>query len=130
LGDELEQAKINPVTVRRAWGFARPYRRQLSFYLATIIGSSIIAVIPPLVFKRLIDHAIPRHRLAEVNFLFFLAVGLALGETGLRLLNRYWGARIGEGLIYDMRIALYDHVQRMPIAFFTRTQTGNLLSRM
>jgi ATP-binding cassette subfamily B protein len=130
LGDELERARVNPATVKRAWGFARPYRRQLSLYLATIVGSSVIAVAPALVFKRLIDHAIPSHRMAEVNVLFALAVGLALGETGLRLLNRYFGARVGEGLIFDMRVALYDHVQRMPIAFFTRTQTGNLLSRM
>jgi ATP-binding cassette subfamily B protein len=130
LGDELERARVNPATVRRAWGFARPYRRHLTLYLLTIIASAMIAVAPPLVFKRLIDHAIPSRRLAEVNILFAVAVGLALGETCLRLLNRYFGARIGEGLIYDMRIALYDHVQRMPIAFFTRTQTGNLLSRM
>ena len=130
LGDELEQARVNPVTVKRAWGFARPYRRSLVFYLVTIVAVSMIAVGPPLVFKRLIDNAIPSHRLSQVNFLFLLAVGLALGETALRLLNRYYGARIGEGLIFDMRVALYDHVQHMPIAFFTRTQTGNLLSRM
>jgi ATP-binding cassette subfamily B protein len=130
LGDELEQARVNPATVKRAWGFARPYRKQLTLYLATIIGSSLIAIGPALVFKRLIDGAIPSRKLAEVNVLFAVAVGLALGETGLRLLNRYFGARIGEGLIFDMRVALYDHVQRMPIGFFTRTQTGNLLSRM
>ncbi|HZN14253.1 MAG TPA: ABC transporter ATP-binding protein [Acidimicrobiales bacterium] len=130
LGDELERARVNPATVKRAWGFARPYRRQLILYLATIVGSAAIAVGPAWVFKRLIDDAIPGRKLAEVNVLFVIAVGLALGETGMRLLNRYFGARIGEGLIFDMRVALYDHVQRMPIAFFTRTQTGNLLSRM
>jgi ATP-binding cassette subfamily B protein len=130
LGEELEQARVNPATVKRAWGFARPYRRQLILYLVTIIGTAAIAIGPPWVFKRLIDDAIPNRRMAEVNVLFFIAVGLALGETGMRLVNRYFGARIGEGLIFDMRVALYDHVQRMPIAFFTRTQTGNLLSRM
>ncbi len=130
LGDELERARVNPATVRHAWGFARPYRRQLILYLCTIVAASVIAVAPALVFKRLIDVAIPSGRMSEVNVLFLAAVGLALGETGVRLLNRYFGARIGEGLIFDMRVALYDHVQRMPIAFFTRTQTGNLLSRM
>jgi ATP-binding cassette subfamily B protein len=130
LGEELEQARVNPATVKRAWGFARRYRTAIVLYLITIVASSAVAVGPPWVFKRLIDDAIPNRRLSEVNLLFFFAVGLALGETGLRLVNRYFGARVGEGLIYDMRVALYDHVQRMPIAFFTRTQTGNLLSRM
>src|SRR2546422_176089 len=130
LGEELERARVNPATVKRAWGFARPYRRQLIVYLVVILASSVIAVGPALVFERLIDHAIRGHHPAEVNALFALAVGLALGETGLRLVNRYFGSRIGEGLIFDMRVALYDHVHRMPIAFFTRTQTGNLLSRM
>ena len=130
LGEELEQARVNPATVKRAWGFARQYRTAILLYLITIIASSAVAVGPPWVFKRLIDDAIPNRRLSEVNLLFFIAVGLALGETALRLVNRYFGARVGEGLIYDMRVALYDHVQRMPIAFFTRTQTGNLLSRM
>ena len=130
LGEELERARVNPATVKRAWGFARPYRTQILLYLATIIVSSAVAVGPPWVFKRLIDNAIPQRSLGQVNVLFALAVGLALGETGMRLLNRYFGARVGEGLIYDMRIALYDHVHRMPIAFYPRTQTGNLLSRL
>ena len=127
----VRAARLGACLSRRfhAWGFARPYRRQLIVYLVVILASSVIAVGPALVFERLIDHAIRGHHPAEVNALFALAVGLALGETGLRLVNRYFGSRIGEGLIFDMRVALYDHVHRMPIAFFTRTQTGNLLSR-
>jgi ATP-binding cassette, subfamily B, bacterial len=127
---EAADARIDRATLRRAWGFARRYRRQLWLYLATIAASSVVAVLPAWVFRRLIDDAIPSRQMGEVHLLFLAAVALALGETGFRLLNRYFGARIGEGLIFDMRVALYDHVQRMPLAFFTRTQTGNLLSRM
>ena len=125
LGDELDDARINRATVKRAWGFARPYRARLALYLVTIIGISLVAVAPALVFERLIDHAIRYHHSAEVNALFALAVGLALAEMSLRLLSRWFAAYIGEGLIFDLRVALFDHVQRMPLAFFTRTQTGS-----
>src|SRR6202011_3499257 len=87
-------------------------------------------VVPPLLVRRLIDHSIPRHDLHSVDLLAAGMVGLALATTGLSLLNRWFASRIGEGLIYDLRTALYDHVQRMPIAFFTRTQTGALMSRL
>lgn len=127
---EAADTKIDRRTLRRAWRFARPYRRLLIAYLATIAGSAFVAVLPPLVFKALIDEAIPSKDFRQVNLLVLVAVGLALGETAMRLGNRWFGARIGEGLIYDLRMALYDHVQRMPIAFFTRTQTGSLMSRM
>ncbi|GAC1535881.1 MAG: ABC transporter ATP-binding protein [Acidimicrobiales bacterium] len=89
-----------------------------------------MAVLPPLVFKRLIDHALPRRSGHEVTVLFLAAVFLALGQTGLNLIGRWYSAYIGEGLIYDLRSELYAHVQRMPMAFFTRVQTGSLLSRL
>jgi ATP-binding cassette subfamily B protein len=99
-------------------------------FLVTMAGSSLVAIGPPLVFKRLIDTGIPERDYGLINLLVLAAVALALGETALRLGNRFLSSRIGEGLIYDMRTALYDHVQRMPIAFFTRTQTGQLMSRL
>src|SRR5581483_5154937 len=73
---------------------------------------------------------IPHKNLHEVTTLFAVAVFLALLQTGLNLLGRWYSAAIGEGLIYDMRTRLYEHVQRMPMAFFTRVQTGSLLSRL
>lgn len=87
-------------------------------------------MLPPLVFKRLIDHALPRRGGREVTVLFLAAVFLALAQTGLNLIGRWYSAFIGEGLIYDLRSQLYEHVQRMPLAFFTRVQTGSLLSRL
>ena len=78
----------------------------------------------------LIDTAIPHHDRTLVMWIALTAVGLALSNAALSLVQRYYSARIGEGLIYDLRVALFDHVQRMPIAFFTRTQTGALQSRL
>ena len=128
--EEAKNANIDRATLGRAWRFAKPYRRMIVAFLATMAGSSLIAIGPPLVFKRLIDTGIPERDYGLINLLVLCAVGLALGETALRLGNRFLSSRIGEGLIYDMRTALYDHVQRMPIAFFTRTQTGQLMSRL
>lgn len=123
-------SKIDRATLGRAWSFARPYRLELVAYLITIVLISIIAAVPPLVFKRLIDTAIPNRDLGQVNLLFLLAVGLAVGETLMRTLSRWFGSRIGEGLIFDLRMGMFEHVQQMPLAFFTRTQTGALLARM
>lgn len=114
----------------RTLRFARPYARPLIFSVLCILGASLIAILPPLVFKHLIDEAIPNGDLGLVNWLFLAAVGLAIASTVLTVTNRYLSATIGEGLIYDLRVKLYDHVQRMPVAFFTRTRTGSLLSRL
>ena len=130
--EELKNAKVNRATLWRAWGFARAYRGRLIAYLGTIALAALVGTLPPLLFKALIDNALPPgHRdPGLVNWLFVIAVVVAVVITGLNLVNRWLGSTIGEGLIYDLRVALYDHVQRMPIAFFTRTQTGSLMSRL
>jgi ATP-binding cassette subfamily B protein len=125
-----KDAHVDRASLRRAWEYARPYRAKLAAYLGVIVLTSIVAVLPPLVFKRLIDHSIPNKDMHGVTVLFGVAVFLALLQTGLNLLGRWFSAAIGEGLIYDMRTRLYEHVQRMPMAFFTRVQTGSLLSRL
>ena len=127
---ELERG-IDRATLRRAWAFARPYRGLLALQLSGLAATAVIGILPALVLKALIDRAVAHHlSSAGVNVLVAIAVGIALAMTGLGLLNRWLGSRIGEGLIYDLRVALFDHVQRMPVAFFTYTQTGSLLSRM
>lgn len=130
MDESVKDRPIDRVTLRRAWGFAHPYRRDLFGYLTLAVLSSLIGVLPALVFKRFIDHAIPQRDLGEVNVLAVAAVALALGSAVLGLGIRWLGARVGEGLIADTRKALYDHVQAMPIAFFTRAQTGSLMSRL
>ena len=127
---ELQAASVSRKTLRRAWSFAKHYRGKLIGYLVTIAGTAVVAAIPPLVFKALVDHALPRKSMREVVWLFAAAVGLAVVNTGLSLFGRWYGSFIGEGLIFDLRVALYEHVQRMPVDFFTRTQTGSLLSRL
>ena len=130
--EELRNAKVSRATLRRAWGFAGAYRGSLAAYLGTIVLAALVGTLPPLIFKALIDGALPPAAPDPglVNRLFLAAVAVAVAVTALNLVNRWLGARIGEGLIYDLRVALYDHVQRMPIAFFTRTQTGALMSRL
>jgi ATP-binding cassette subfamily B protein len=95
-----------------------------------VILAAVISAVPPLILRALIDTAIPQKDRQLVGFLAFAAVFLALFNAGLTLIQRYYSARIGEGLIFDMRTALFDHVQHQPLSFFTRTQTGSLMSRM
>jgi ATP-binding cassette subfamily B protein len=128
--EEHDDAVFKTGVWRRAWSFARPYRRLIGLNLFTLVAATGFAVLPPLVFKYLIDRAIPEQSFSMVNWLFAAAISLALINTGLGLLNRWFSAIVGESLIFDLRCRLYEHVQRMPLAFFTRTQTGSLMSRL
>ena len=116
--------------VRRVWRFTRHYRPLLAFFLVTIVAGAVIAVIPPLLIRSLIDRAIPERSLRLVDLIALGAVAVALAGAGITLVQRWLSALIGEGLIYDLRVALYDHVQRQPIAFFTHARTGALMSRL
>jgi ATP-binding cassette subfamily B protein len=122
--------KLSRGTMRRVWGFARRYWVQIAVYLLAIGLSSLVAVTPPLLVRELLNKAIPQRSFALVNFIGAAAVGVALANAGLALAQRLLSARIGEGLIYDLRTALFDHVQSQPLAFFTHSQTGALVSRM
>ena len=123
-------ATVGRHTVRRVWSFARPYRPKLAGFLSTIVVNALVALVPPLLIRAILDDAIPS---GDGRKLSFLALGMmvaAVVEGLLHLVERWWSSQIGEGLIYDLRTALFDHVQQMPIAFFTRTQTGALVSRL
>ncbi len=132
---EVVGRKLAPGTVRRIGRFAAPYRRQLIAFLVVIVIDAVIAVAPPLVLAKIIDDGIGTNppdtgRPGLVLALALFVAGLSLFDAVLALVNRWYSARIGEGLIYDLRSQVYGHVQRMPIAFFTRTQTGALISRL
>jgi ATP-binding cassette subfamily B protein len=122
--------KVERDLVRRVLRLARPYRAQLIGFVVTVVVAAVISAVPPLILRALIDTAIPEKDRALVGALAGAVVFLAVLNASLALVQRYYSARIGEGLIFDMRTALFDHVQHQPLSFFTRTQTGSLMSRM
>ena len=128
--EALKDAGIDRRVVRRAWGFAQPFRRSIAGFLVAIVLSALVALLPPLIFRRIIDVAIPAGDRRQIWVLGGLTVVVALTDAGLAIVQRWYSARIGEGLIYELRVALFDKVQQMPVAFFTRTQTGALISRL
>jgi ATP-binding cassette, subfamily B, bacterial len=128
--DAIRQHRIDRVVMRRVVGYIRPYLRPLIAFILAVVAGAVTTALPPLLVRSLINTAIPHHDRTLVMWIALTAVGLALANAALSLVQRYYSARIGEGLIFDLRVALFDHVQRMPIAFFTRTQTGALQSRL
>ena len=124
--------KLPKGTVRRILGIARPYRRDLSCFLALVVGSSVIGVITPLLAGDIINRIAGLHGDAARHRPHRLVIaGPGGGRRRLsRWAQRWFSSRIGEGVIYDLRSRVFEHVQRMPVAFFTRTQTGALVSRL
>ena len=126
----IEGKQFNKDTRHRVLAFARPYRWAISVYLSIIVLSTFLGLLPPLLIRQIFDVAIADRNGSYLNLLFFVMVGAAAAEALLSLVERRLSSRIGEGLIFDLRVRLFDHVQRMPLAFFTRTQTGTLISRL
>jgi ATP-binding cassette subfamily B protein len=126
----ITQQQLPKGIVRRVAGFARPYRWQLAAFLVLIVVSSVATAANPLLLRGIIDQGIGQHRIGLVVLLAAIVAALAVFGAGLSLLQRWISARVGEGLIYDMRSQVFAHVSRMPISFFTRTQTGALVSRL
>ena len=126
----IKDTKLAPGTFKRILTFARPYRGMLVGFLIVIVGEALLVVAQPLLFKRIIDQGISKNNITVVVVCSVLVALLAIVAAGLSLIERGFSARIGEGLIYDLRTQVFDHVMRQPIAFFTRTQTGALVSRL
>src|SRR5437870_326563 len=131
--DEIEKGyKLTPGTVPRALKLAGKYKIAIFWFLAVTVGAGFLGAVPPLLLRSLVDQALPpkHHNGHLVLWLAIAGVGVAVVSAIVGLAARYLSSRVGEGLIFDLRSKLFDHVQRMPIAFFTRTQTGALISRM
>ena len=128
--ERVAGAKIERQAAKRVWEFARPYRLPIIAFLLSGMVQAALAIVPPLLFGRIIDSAIPNDDRNQVVTLALIVVGVAIVSAIVGLFERYWSSRIGEGVIYDLRVALFDHVQRLPLAFFTRVQTGTLTSRL
>ena len=125
-----KQAALTPGLVRRVWVFARAYRSRVFGFLAIVVAEAFLALVPALLIKQIIDEALPNKDTQQVTLLAGIMIIVAFAGGALGMVERYLSATIGEGLIHDLRAALFDHVQRQPIAFFTRTQTGALVSRL
>jgi len=123
-------AKIGKKSLKQVYRFAGAYRAAIAGFLSTILFVSLFALAPPLLFRRIVDQSIPDGNRREIVFLTAILVFVAVLDALLQIVQRWFSARIGEGLIYDLRLALFDKVQHMPIAFFTRTQTGALITRL
>ncbi len=128
--DAVRDVTLAEGTSRRVWAFARPYRVTIAVFLAAILIAALLALVPPLVVRAILDDAIAAGDRELIMWLAGLAVAAALADAGLQILQRWCSASVGEGLIADLRIALYAKVQRLPVAFFTRTPTGAITSRL
>ncbi|HWG63202.1 MAG TPA: ABC transporter ATP-binding protein [Streptosporangiaceae bacterium] len=126
----VTRQRLKPGTVRRVLTYARPYRLQLGLFLAMTSLSAVTFVAVPLLLKTLIDRGILARNTGVVLGVAGIVAGLALLGALLSIGQRWFSAKIGEGLIYDLRTQVFRHVQRQPIAFFTRAQTGSLVSRL
>jgi len=126
----ITKQKLKPGTIKRVFAYARPYRLQLSIYLFATALDACITVVNPLLLRQLIDHGIIARDQYVVLVVALTAVGVALFDAMLGVINRYFSSRLGESIIYDLRTQVFDHVQQQPLAFFTRAQTGSLVSRL
>ena len=127
---EVVKQKLAPGTVRRIVAFARPFRAQIVVFLVLVVVDSLLVVATPLLFKVIIDEGVAKGDRGVVIGVALAVAGLAVFEAILTLFQRLLSAQVGEGLIFQLRTKVFAHVQRMPIAFFTRTQTGALVSRL
>jgi ATP-binding cassette subfamily B protein len=126
----VTKQRLKPGTVRRIMGYARPYRLDLAIFMIAAALDAVVTVSYPILLGVIIDKGILPRRTSVVLGLAAVVVGLALFDGFLNIVQRYFNARVGEGLIYDLRTEVFAHVQQQPIAFFTRTQTGSLVSRL
>ncbi|MFD9705449.1 ABC transporter ATP-binding protein [Lentzea sp. NPDC059081] len=122
--------KVRRGTFRRVLSFARPHRTKLLVFLLLTVVSSVLAVTTPLLAGRVVDAIVGGSAPSVVVWLAVVIALVAVVDAGLGVVERWQSTRIGEGLIYDLRRAVFGHVQKMPVAFFTRTRTGALVSRL
>jgi ATP-binding cassette subfamily B protein len=122
--------KLAPGTTRRILTYARPYRRLIAGFLVLVVFDALLVVATPLLFRRLIDDGVAKGDRAVVVGLALVVAALAVVDAAAGLAQRWFSSRIGEGLIYDLRTQVFGHVLRQPVAFFTRAQTGALVSRL
>jgi ATP-binding cassette subfamily B protein len=126
----VKNQKLRPGTLKRIARFAVPYKASLTLFLITVVIDAFLIVATPLLLRRLIDEGvIPKNTELVTNLAIAVGV-IAVADALFSMAGRWFSSRIGEGLIYDLRKQIFEHVQKQSIAFFTRTQTGALISRL
>src|SRR6185437_7200068 len=128
--DDKNELKLSRPLLRRVATYAWPYRLRIAVMLATILVTTALSLIPPLLYRNLIDVALPRHDYGLLDLLAVGMVGIPIVSGLIGVLQRYLASTIGEGIICDLRRSLYAHIQRMSLRFFTATKTGELMSRL
>ena len=126
----VKNAKLKPGTLKRIFSYAKPYKNVFILFFFALIVDAVLTIATPLLLKRLIDDAVIPKNGALVTQLALLVGLIAILSALFNIVIRWWSARIGEGLIYDLRSQVFEHVQSQSIAFFTRTQTGALITRI
>jgi ATP-binding cassette, subfamily B, bacterial len=128
--DAIAGKSLNSRTIRRVFSYARPYRLAITAFLIVIVIQALLGLAPALLFRQIIDNAIPEGNRGLLHVLAAVIIAAAVFSSAMSFFERLYSSRIGEGLIFDLRVKLFDHVSAMPIGFFTRTQTGALMSRL
>lgn len=126
----VKSIKLKPGTLKRIVAFARPYKRAVVFFLATVILDAVLVITTPLLLSKLIDDGVIPKNGSLVTIIALTIAALAIFDAIMNIVGRWFSSQIGEGLIFDLRSQVFEHVQRQSIAFFTRTQTGALISRL
>lgn len=126
----VKNQKLKPGTVKRIISFAQPYKLHICIFLITVVIEALLIVTSPLLLRQLIDKGVIPKNGELVTKLALAVAFIAIFDALMSIVGRWFSARIGEGLIYDLRSQVFEHVQRQSVAFFTRTQTGALISRI
>jgi ATP-binding cassette, subfamily B, bacterial len=127
--EKNKNAHIDRVLLRRIFSYARPYLFAVSMVLVTIVATSLLGLIPPLIYQNLIDEVLPSGDVMRLNLLALGLFAVPLLNGLLGVVQRHYGARAGEGIIFDLRRQMYEHLQHMSMRFFTNTRSGEIVSR-
>jgi ATP-binding cassette subfamily B protein len=128
--EQRDRPSINREVLRRVAGYARPYLGRIGLMLLTILAITLLTLVPPLLYRQLIDQALPQRDFGQLNLLALGMIGIPIANGLFGVLQRYLGAQIGEGIIFDLRRQLFHHLQRMSLGFFTNSRTGELMARL
>jgi ATP-binding cassette, subfamily B, bacterial len=128
--EKQDKPNVSAALLRRVARYGRPYGRQIVLMLLTILGIDLLTLIPPLLYKDLIDRALPAQDMGRLNLLALGMITIPLFSGLIGVGQRYLSSIIGEGIIFDLRGSVFEHMQKMSLRFFTNTRTGELMARL